>query len=169
MEKIQQTTPFVSGLLHRRTLRRSRLWRLSLDSSHGSLLLDGLLRLDVVLVDVLLDVQERHLYVSWGVQDRLQRRIHVDVLTLLQALLRHILIHLLRHLGAGNLLTGSQLQKLTQLLGNVQRLVEAVGGGTSLGLLALWVLDQVLHLAKVLTQELDLIEDGLQSDGSVSH
>ena len=81
-----------------------------------------------MLVDVLLDVQERHLDVSWRVQDRLQGGIQVDVLTLLQALLSHVLVHLLGHLGAGNLLTGSHLQKLTQLLRNVQGLVETVAG-----------------------------------------
>ena len=158
-----------SGLLHRRTLRRRRLWRLGRGSSCRSLLLHGLLRLDVMLVDVLLDVQERHLYVSWGVQDSLQRGIHVDVLTLLQTLLRYVLVHLLRHLRAGNLLTGSHVQKLTQLLRNVQGLVETVGGRTSLGLLTLRVLDEALHLTEVLTEELNLIEDSLQSDGSVSH
>ena len=167
MEKIQQATPIVSRLLHGRTLCHRWLWRLS-HGSHGSLLLHGLLRLDVVLVDVLLDVQERHLYVSWGVQDSLQRGIHVDVLTLLQTLLRHVLVHLPGHLRAGNLLTCIHLQKLTQLLGDVQRLVETVGRRASLGLLALWVLNQVLHLAEVLAEELDLIEDSLESDG-VSH
>ena len=164
-------TPSVSSLLHGRALGShlglggSLYW-----GDCGSLLgLGWRLSLDVVLVDVLLDVQERHLHVGRGVQDRLQRGVQVDVLTLLQALLRHVLVHLLGHLRAGNLLTGSQLQKLTQLLGDVQWLVEAVAGRTSLGLLALWVLDQVLHLAKVLAQQLDLIEDSLQSDGSVSH
>jgi len=158
----------VSRLLHRRTLRRRGLWRLGRRGSHR-LLLHGLLSLDVVLVDVLLDVQERHLDVSWRVQDGLQRSIQVDVLTLLQTLLSYVLVHLLGHLGAGNLLTGSHLQKLTQLLGNVQRLVEAVAGRASLGLLTLWVLNQVLHLTEVLTQQLNLVEDSLQSDGSVSH
>ena len=125
MEKIQQTTPTVSRLLHRRTLCRRGLWRLG---RGRRLLLHGLLSLDVVLVDVLLDVQERHLDVSWRVQDSLQRGVQVDVLTLLQALLRYVLVYLLGHLGAGNLLTGRHLQKLTQLLGNVQGLVETVAG-----------------------------------------
>ena len=127
MEKIQQATPSVLGLLHGRTLCRCGLWRLGRGRLH-CLLLHGLLSLDVVLVDVLLDVQERHLDIGWRVQDSLQRSIQVDVLTLLQALLSHVLVHLLRHLGAGNLLTGSHLQKLTQLLRDVQGLVETVAG-----------------------------------------
>lgn len=161
--------PEGSRLLHSGTLRRCGLWRLGRRGRRRCLLLHRLLRLDVMLVDVLLDVQKRHLYAIWWVQDRFQRSIQVNVLTLLQTLLGHILVHLLRHLRTGNLLAGSQLQKLTQLLRNVQGLVETVGGGTSLGLLTLRVLNQVLHLAEVLAEQLDLIEDSLQSDGSVSH
>ena len=164
-------TPSVSSLLHGRALGShlglggSLYW-----GDCGSLLgLGWRLSLDVVLVDVLLDVQERHLHVGRGVQDRLQGSIHVNVLTLLQTLLGHVLVHLLCHLGAGNLLTGSQLQELTQLLGDVQGLVEAVGGRTSLRLLTQRVLNQVLHLAQVLAQKLNLIDNSLEGDGSVSH
>ena len=168
-------TPSVSSLLHGRALGS----HLGLGGSlywcsrwlGGSLLgLGWRLSLDVVLVDVLLDVQERHLHVGRGVQNRLQGSIHVNVLTLLQTLLGHVLVHLLCHLGAGNLLTGSQLQELTQLLGDVQGLVEAVGGRTSLRLLTQRILNQVLHLAQVLAQKLDLIDNSLEGDGgSVSH
>ena len=167
-------TPSVSSLLHGRALGS----HLGLSGSlywcsrwlGGSLLgLGWRLSLDVVLVDVLLDVQERHLHVGRGVQNRLQGSIHVNVLTLLQTLLGHVLVHLLRHLGAGNLLTGSQLQELTQLLRDVQGLVEAVGGRTSLRLLTQRILNQVLHLAQVLAQKLDLIDNSLEGDGSVSH
>ena len=164
-------TPSVSSLLHGRALGShlglggSLYW-----GDCGSLLgLGWRLSLDVVLVDVLLDVQERHLHVGRGVQNRLQGSIHVNVLTLLQTLLGHVLVHLLCHLGAGNLLTGSQLQELTQLLGDVQGLVEAVGGRTSLRLLTQRILNQVLHLAQVLAQKLDLIDNSLEGDGSVSH
>ena len=167
-------TPSVSSLLHGRALSS----HLGLSGSlywcsrwlGGSLLgLGWRLSLDVVLVDVLLDVQERHLHVGRGVQNRLQGSIHVNVLTLLQTLLGHVLVHLLCHLGAGNLLTGSQLQELTQLLRDVQGLVEAVGGRTSLRLLTQRILNQVLHLAQVLAQKLDLIDNSLEGDGSVSH
>ena len=167
-------TPSVSSLLHGRALGShlglggSLYWGDCWSRSRSLLGLGWRLSLDVVLVDVLLDVQERHLHIGRGVQDSLQGGIHVNVLTLLQTLLGHVLVHLLRHLGAGNLLTSLHLQKLTQLLGDVQRLVETVGRRTSLCLLALWVLNQVLHLAEVLAEQLDLIEDSLESDG-VSH
>ena len=155
-------------LLHSWALGSSRcLLRLGLLlGSLGSLGL--LLSLDVVLVNVLLDVQERHLHVGRRIQQRLQGCIQVDVLTILQTLLSHILVHLLGHLRARNLLTSSQLQKLAQLLGNVQGLVEAVGGGASLCLLAIGVLNQRLDLAYILTQQLNLVDDGLQGN-SVSH
>jgi len=169
-------TPSVSSLLHGRALGShlglggSLYWGDCWSRSRSLLGLGWRLSLDVVLVDVLLDVQERHLHVGRGVQDRLQGYIHVNVLTLLQTLLGHVLVHLLGHLGARNLLAGIHLQKLTQLLGNVQRLVEAVGGRTSLRLLTQRVLNQILHLAQVLAQKLDLIDNSLEGDGgSVSH
>ena len=68
-------------------------------------------RLDVVWVDKLLDVQKRDGGAVRWVQQILQDCIQLNALAILQTLLSHILIHLLRHLRARNLLTCSQLQE----------------------------------------------------------
>lgn len=155
------------GLLDRRPLRLWGGWRLGCLWSFGLGSLGYGIGLDVVLVDVLLDVQESHLHIAGGIQQRLESRIKLDILTLLQLLLCDILIHLPGNLGARNLLANLHLQESTKLLGDVKGLVESIRGGASLCLLAVGVLNQRLHLADILADQLQLIHK--ISEGNVSH
>jgi len=68
-------------------------------------------RLDVVWVDKLLNVQKRDGGAIGWAQQILQGGIQLNALAILQTLLSHILIHLLGHLRARNLLTCCQLQE----------------------------------------------------------
>jgi hypothetical protein len=133
----------------------------------GLLLRRGLLLLDVVWVDVLLNVQESHLNTLGDLQQILQGLVQADVLTSLQTLGLHVLVHLASHLGPRDLLTGGQVQEGTQLLGNTQRLVEAIVLGPSLVLLTGGVLNVLTNLADVLVQGTLLLgnrlEGGVQS------
>jgi len=131
------------------------------------LLRGGLLLLDVVRVDVLLNVQEGHLNTLGDLQQILQGLVQADVLTSLQTLGLHVLIHLASHLRPRDLLVGRQVQEGTQLLGNTQRLVEAIVLGPGLVLLTGGVLNVLTNLADVLVQGTLLLgnrlEGGVQS------
>lgn len=131
----------------------------------GLLLLSGLLLLDVVGVDVLLDIQERHLCALRWVQQLLQSCIQRDVLASLQTLLGDIVVNLTSHLRAGNQLTLRQLQKLPELRSHLQRLVETVVLATRLALLASGILDESLHLTQILTDRLQLLHQVIESHG----
>jgi hypothetical protein len=133
----------------------------------GLLLHSWLLLLDVVRVDVLLNVQEGHLNALRDLQQILQGLVQADVLTSLQTLGLHVLIHLASDLGPRDLLVGRQIQEGAQLLGNTQRLVEAIVLGPGLVLLTGRVLDVLANLADVLVQGAlllgDRLEGGVQS------
>ena len=65
------------------------------------------------MVDILLDVQERHVGTLRRVQQVLQSGIQVNHLTRLETVSRDILVYTLGHLRPRNLLTGCQLQEST--------------------------------------------------------
>jgi len=129
----------------------------------GLLLRGGLLLLEVVRVDVLLDIQEGHLNTLGNLQQILQGLVQADVLTSLQTLGLHVLIHLASHLRPRDLLVSRQIQEGAQLLGNTQRLIETVVLGPGLLLLAGGILEVLTNLANILAQGTLLLRNRLNS------
>jgi len=78
------------------------------------------------------------------------------VLGVLEALVSDVLVDKLGHLGAGDELTLRKSEELAQLRCNFLLTVEAVVGGTSLGLLTVRVLLGVLYLTDELGKSLDI-------------
>ena len=132
-------------------------WRAFFKSA-GHLGLDGsdrgLLRLDVVAVEVLLEVEVRELVALRDGEELLERRIGGDRVLRLEVLLLHVVVDKLRDLRAGEKRAIGLREELAELVRHLDRALED-GRDTGLRLSTLLNLDAALALAGILDLAVD--------------
>jgi hypothetical protein len=109
--------------------------------------------------EVLLEVKVSNSNVSWGLKKLLKLVVKdklATVVRVLESLFGDVLVHELSHLRTRDELTFRKSEELAQLRCNFLLTVEAVVGGTSLGLLTVRVLLGVLHLSDELSESLNI-------------
>ena len=132
--------------------------------SKGHLRLDGsdrrLLRLHVVAVEVLLEVEVRELVALRDSEELLERRVGGNRVLRLEVLLLHVVVDKLRDLRAGEKRAIGLREELAELIRHLDGALED-GGDTGLRLSALLNLDAALALARILDLTVDAAIEAL--------